>query len=568
MKSDRNNELDRLTSKMIDGKLSENEAASLSDLLSTSTEAVARYQELMDNHEALCAIYPGQVYRDGIDSQPDISVFLPDENPTKADSSSSLISLRRLTLAAAALFAVGLLGYLLGLGSEVTVANIDKSGVTTVALPDEQTIAGHATLRRSVDLEWAKSATAYRDGDVILNGPLKFAAGLAEVDFFCGATLIIEGPAELEIESDWSVKVIAGRLRANVPPAARGFVVKTLESEIIDLGTEFALDVGIDRIRVEVIDGEVELRGGRHDGEHLLTGEQRILQGTDIDDNFDALSTLDDLRNRRSDAASQRIADWQSSVNTLANDERLVAYFPMSASDSDRSVSNAARTGRSLDGILIGPVARTNGRFGVGTSGLEFDRPGSRMRMRIDHEFSAFTFACWAKFDSLDQVYNSILMADGYETGEPHWQIRNDGRLMFSVMVDDTQSSRHYSKLDQGFVDSAGLARVYYSEPFWDASQSGKWFHLAVVYDPVKRQVTQYVDGKRNSSEPIPDKFFIDRLKLGPSEIGNWGQPFRKTPWFAVRNLNGAIDELAVFDAALNDAEIETLYTNGKPLGY
>ena len=37
-------------------------------------------------------------------------------------------------------------------------------------------------------------------------------------------------------------------------------------------------------------------------------------------------------------------------------------------------------------------------------------------------------------------------MSDGYETGELHWQIRNDGRLMFSVMVDDTQGIRHFSE--------------------------------------------------------------------------------------------------------------------------
>lgn len=46
---------------------------------------------------------------------------------------------------------------------------------------------------------------------------------------------------------------------------------------------------------------------------------------------------------------------------------------------------------------------------------------------------------------------------------------------------------------------------------------------------------------------------------------GNWGQPFRKSPGFAVRNLNGAIDELAIFDDALSAEEIQTLYENGKP---
>ncbi|MEM6689805.1 MAG: hypothetical protein AAF664_10285, partial [Planctomycetota bacterium] len=79
---------------------------------------------------------------------------------------------------------------------------------------------------------------------------------------------------------------------------------------------------------------------------------------------------------------------------------------------------------------------------------------------------------------------------------------------------------------------------------------------------------TQFVNGEQVSSEAIVDKFFIDELRIGPAEVGNWGQPFRKTPWFAVRNLNGTIDEMIVYDAALSAEEIHVLYERGKPVGY
>ena len=159
-------------------------------------------------------------------------------------------------------------------------------------------------------------------------------------------------------------------------------------------------------------------------------------------------------------------------------------------------------------------------------------------------------------------------MADGYENGEPHWQIRNDGSLMFSVMVDETKSFRHFSKDEQREVQTAGLARVYYSEPIWDLSRSGQWMHIAAVYDPVKRRVAQYVNGEQVSSHEITEKFHIGKLSIGAAEIGNWGQPFRETPAFAVRNLNGAIDEMAIFGKALSSDEIQDLYEQGKPLGY
>ena len=79
-----------------------------------------------------------------------------------------------------------------------------------------------------------------------------------------------------------------------------------------------------------------------------------------------------------------------------------------------------------LDGavVLAEPV---DGRWPGLKSALEFRRPGSRVRVNIPGEFPAFTFMCWVRIDSLDRWYNALFMADSYETGEPHWQIRNDG---------------------------------------------------------------------------------------------------------------------------------------------
>jgi hypothetical protein len=153
-------------------------------------------------------------------------------------------------------------------------------------------------------------------------------------------------------------------------------------------------------------------------------------------------------------------------------------------------------------------------------------------------------------------------MGDGYENGEPHWQIHEDGSIMFSVMVDDTPGA------GTGKAPDARLHYIYRTEPILNAAINGKWIQLAAVYDPIDLRVQQYVDGKQVSSEEIQDRFLVHKLRIGPAEIGNWGQPFRDSPSFAVRNLNGAIDELAIFKSALTEAEIEKLYEQGKPVGY
>jgi len=54
--------------------------------------------------------------------------------------------------------------------------------------------------------------------------------------------------------------------------------------------------------------------------------------------------------------------------------------------------------------------------------------------------------------------------------------------------------------------------------------------------------------------------------RLGPAELGN-GNPgeIPHKPPFLIRHFSGAMDEFALFNRALNDAEVRALYSEGKP---
>ncbi len=447
----------------------------------------------------------------------------------------------------------------------------DDGSVTSEPKGGETMVSGHASLRRTLDVRWATGTTPFQSGDLIPEGQLKVDEGIIELDFFCGASLVVEGPAELDIQSDWELTCHLGRLRATVPPAARGFVINAAETKIVDLGTEFALDVTSENARVEVIDGEVEIQHPSIDPERLITGQDKWLLGRQSTARtVSEVATPEELQQRQADQQRRSLRRWLAASNALRNDKRLIAYFPIeSAADADptdaRRVSNAARAGPAGDGYLIGSVLRSPGRFGQSSTGLEFDRPGARVRVRLDGDFSAFSFVAWVKIDSLQHAYNALFMADGYENGEPHWQIDSEGRMMFSVMVDDRAEVTHYSPVEDAIVRGAGRHRVYRTPPIWDLSKSGRWMQLAAVYDPLSMRVRQYVDGEKVSDVPIEPDWLVKQLHIGAAELGNWGQPFRKTPSFAVRTLDGTIDEVAIFDAALSDQEILDLYQAGKP---
>ena len=178
------------------------------------------------------------------------------------------------------------------------------------------------------------------------------------------------------------------------------------------------------------------------------------------------------------------------------------------------------------------------------------------MRIQIPGEFSSLTFACWVKIDSLDRWYNSLFLTDGYNQGEPHWQILDSGQLFFSV--------RHRPDGDDP-NDKLPPHQKVLSPPFWKPSLSGRWLHLATSYDADGGRVTHYLNGKTLHEENIDERLVVSTTRIGAASIGNWSIPTRPDEEFAVRNLNGTIDEFAIFDATLSPQEIREMYENGSP---
>lgn len=579
-------ELDLLIDRVLEQTLSPIDAGRLNLLLRQSSEALRRYQQTLDTHRALCEAFPSGIFEEALRLETAGPATVTPSSTGVARQPSTAWS--RLTQAVAVLSIVGLVGFIsyrIGRNSsppkatariQHSLAAQSADAAATVPTenlrPDagfprtEATLTGHGILRQSIDIVWPTGQVPQRVGCLLQPGELAFAAGIAVLDFFSGATLVVEGPARLEIISDWAVTVHQGRLEATVPPAARGFLMKAADAEIIDLGTRFALEVSADKAQVAVLDGEIMLRGEGFSDSRLQTGDQAALGSEPLEPDFvSSIPRLSDTDNRSVTSIRKRFEQAVKLVRELADDPRLIACYSTLENSPARRLANLGVTGLASDAQLIGPVEIVSGRFPGLSDGLNFCRPGSRGRVKIAGSFTAYTLACWAKIDSLRHTYNALFLADGYENGEPHWQIRHDGRLMFSVMVDDSREVSYPRGPHRPPLRDAGFHRVYFSEPIWDASMAGRWIHIAAVYDPATKQVSQYLDGREVCREAIPDEYFIADLRIGAAEIGNWGQPFRKTPDFAVRNLDGAIDEMFIFDAALPAAEILNLYERGAP---
>ena len=85
-------------------------------------------------------------------------------------------------------------------------------------------------------------------------------SGFAQIDFYSGATVILEGPAEFRLISRTEAYCTRGKLRATVPAQAQGFTIGSPKLDLIDRGTEFGLDVG-EKTQVHVFQGKVDVYG-------------------------------------------------------------------------------------------------------------------------------------------------------------------------------------------------------------------------------------------------------------------------------------------------------------------
>jgi cell division protein FtsL len=130
-----------------------------------------------------------------------------------------------------------------------------------------------ATLTDSVNAKWNDVNISSENNSrlAVRQGIMTLEEGLVKLQFDSNAKVVIEAPAKFEITSGDQIQLHLGRVYATVPPEAVGFTIKTFNTKIVDLGTEFGVQVDSG--------GTTEL--------HVLKGKTTLVCG-----NFNKTSTL------------------------------------------------------------------------------------------------------------------------------------------------------------------------------------------------------------------------------------------------------------------------------------
>lgn len=457
------------------------------------------------------------------------------------------------TLAAAAVVLVALSGGWWWQQRGVKDEN-EFAGETAIAwVPGEHV----ATLARSVGAEWIEPVHGPTSGTRLAPGWLKLRRGTVQVDFLSGARVVIEGPAEFQLIGENEGFCQFGKVKAHVPESAHGFKVGSPKVSLVDLGTEFGMDVPVDgNPEVHVFEGSVALT--EPVTRQLRQGESVRVESGALRDLADSETTFPDEGDltRKADAADrQRHAEWRAAAERFASTPELLAYFRSDVGTADsRTLLNLAEQRRegTSDATLIG-VRWSEGRWPGGRA-LEFTSPGDRVRFLIPGGTAAITTAAWVRVDSLPNKRNGLLFASNPREFEFQWSFTRGGELLAAI----SRTSPPVRVFDVSTSGSAVTPMDY-----------GRWMHIACTYDSATGEFAHYKDGRLLGSsrvaKPLP-------ITLDSMDFGNWAARPDQPEWawermaangYAVRNFTGRLDEFALLARALTEAEIQALYQTG-----
>lgn len=412
-----------------------------------------------------------------------------------------------------------------------------------------------AKLTASTDCVWdgVGSASVPSTGDSLyIDELLSLEHGLAEIMFADGARVHLEGPARFTLESSSRGNLHHGKLVARVSPRAVGFTIQTPTATVVDLGTEFGVEVDRGKqTNVHVIAGKVRLlprdaAKSAQRGETLQAGEaRRVASGSGTGPTTTTVLPFDSgyflASQGRSNATAVEASSlerWRQQSNEWRKSADLLAYFTFDGPDSEeprRLVNRARATAGQFDAKIHG--ARWQPGRWPGKWSLEFNSNEEWAEVDIPGEYKSLTFVTTVRLRPATQRIRALWATDDWRRpGQIVWQFTPGDGLQFAM--------------HPGPVVSGGSAVK--TEEIW------QWLQVAAVYDADNHRLTQFVNGQEVAQGPFEPS---NKVLLGPARIGNWDP--KEYPFSANdlrdRYLGGCMDELFLFRRSLAVEEIRRL---------
>ena len=316
-----------------------------------------------------------------------------------------------------------------------------------------------------VDCRWVdRNTKAVPDVLVPLGQKYTLVSGLMEITYDTGAKVILQGPLTYDVESRNGGFMSFGKLTGKVSnETAKGFMVRTPTATVIDLGTEFGVEVSKGgNTKSHVFRGVVEVQpvtaSGKSGQAMRLTANESVQVELANDGQMPIVRrvAIDPTAFVRPEQLSKAVEElklkpfrcWQVYSQELRRDPSLLAYYDFQQKKGESAVlPNVAANGdKSLDGAVETAVWST-GRM-VGKHALLFlGGPDELVRLDLPQKVEDLTLAAWVNVASLDNDLNGLLGSDDWvKDGRIRWQVDSNGCMGlvvrdFSGRVPDRSST-------------------------------------------------------------------------------------------------------------------------------
>jgi hypothetical protein len=282
-------DLKRLIAIGRDGVLQEPEHSRLEQLLSASREARAMYIGYMQLDAGLDWKVRGSQSLDGLLRLADGGKVGMVDSPAEEDKPIPKRKGRRLIFACAALaacliFVVTSLTWVSSLLSDRNrIADVERKDAAiemdnALVHGEPGTIAN--VINITDDCHWFVESRRSVEGSILAGDTIRLTKGKLRVDFACGAVVTMKSPAALQVIAPKHVRAILGTLTAHAGEGAEGFTIDTPRTKVVDLGTDFGIDVtDHGSTDVVVFNGAVDLHS---EGVRGLSARQRLGAGEGI----------------------------------------------------------------------------------------------------------------------------------------------------------------------------------------------------------------------------------------------------------------------------------------------
>ena len=536
-------ELNELLDRLVEKNLSYEQKKRLENWLSESAEARKFYVSYIDMSVSL-GYYADEILAD-------------DEKAEETKGVGTIIQIFQPWLPLAALLLFGAYLYftlpLPIFWSDEKYEDVAKNTSTKNDAPNIYSLLDKPTvavLTKSVGLKWNAGSSNHPDnGSPIQSGEFSFAKGMAQLEFMQGATAILEGPMQTNLLHSNGLSVELGKLRAHVPKVAHGFTVDLPMGKVIDLGTDFGVEVHPEgSAEVYVYRGKVSYQGFDFNGNEVkkeLSGGEAIYL-----DSFGVLTPLDmpsgnfagsaDLASRSLENAHRRRAAWLQKSHQLSSAPNTLLYYGFDGHDSWSRVlkDETKRDDGDGDGAVIG-CKWTEGRW-PGKSALQFTQDNDRVCLNINQSLKSATLVAWLRLDSLSQQGAPLLFSRPHIEGAVGWAVNGSGKLVLEIKA-------------------SNIFEKYESAVAFSPDRLGKWLHLATSFDVDNKWVNHFVNGRSFSREKINQ---AESISLRKGLLGHFQAFPDRNPNLS---LKGSIDEFAIFDSAWDEEAIRELYEVGCP---